>query len=271
MLLFFDIDGTLIDDRTHQVPASVKPALEEASARGHRIVINTGRTLCNMDERLDALPIDGWIMGCGTRIVWEGETLQSMEHSPQETMKLRDVFLRLRIPTVYECDTAMYFDPAGPSHEAIEGFSRFALGRGIARDIREGDAEFRAVKMFCFPEKDEDIQHLERETAALGMPYTGIQRAPIGWEIVPAGYSKGQGIDMLREKLGLPFEACFAFGDSSNDLTMLRHVKHSIAMGNAEEAVKAVCSYVTARPGEDGIEKALRHFGLIGEKRRTDA
>ena len=117
--------------------------------------------------------------------------------------------------------------------------------------------------MFCFSEKTETVREMERRTAALGMPYKAIDRGETGWEAVPAGCSKGKGIDMLRERLGVPFEDCYAFGDSNNDVTMLRHVRHSVAMGNSPEAVRAICSYVTARPGEDGIEKALRHFGLI--------
>ena len=44
---------------------------------------------------------------------------------------------------------------------------------------------------------------------------------------------------------------------------MLAHVSHSIAMGSADEDVKAACSYVTARPEEDGIALAMKHFGII--------
>ncbi|MBR5111620.1 MAG: HAD-IIB family hydrolase, partial [Clostridia bacterium] len=52
MLLFFDIDGTLFDD-SRKLPASVLPALEKAHENGHLLFINTGRTLCNLDHRLD--------------------------------------------------------------------------------------------------------------------------------------------------------------------------------------------------------------------------
>ena len=55
----------------------------------------------------------------------------------------------------------------------------------------------------------------------------------------------------------------FAFGDSNNDLTMFAHAGCSIAMGNAPDSVKARCTYVTARPEDDGIVKAMKHFGLI--------
>lgn len=261
MLLFFDIDGTIFDD-DRNLPASVKPAMEAARRNGHRIIINTGRTLCNLDHRLDDFPLDGWIMGCGTRLTWHGETLRSMEHSPEDSLRLRDLFRELKMPVVYECDTAMYFDPENSGHAAVNRFREWAETHGICRDIAENDPEFRAVKMFGFA-KEQEIGRMKKRTAEAGMPYTAINRWPEGWEIVPEGFSKGIGIDILCGMLGEKNENCYAFGDSRNDMTMLEHVGHSIAMGNATDDVKAACSWVTDRPENDGIEKAMRHFGLI--------
>ena len=260
-MLFFDIDGTIFDDR-RQLPASVKPAMEAARRNGHQLIINTGRTLCNMDHRLDDFPLDGWIMGCGTRVIHHGDTLQRMEYTPEESQRLRKVFLELEMPVVYECDTAMYFDPDNAAHPAVAGFRDWAAGHGIFREITEDDPEFRAVKMFCFASPDR-IARMEKKTAEAGMPYTAINRWPEGWELVPEGYSKGKGIDLLREKLGVSRADCYAFGDSRNDLTMLEHAGCSIAMGNATDDVKAACTYVTDLPENDGIEKAMKHFGLI--------
>ena len=260
-LLFFDIDGTIFDDM-RRLPATVKPAMEAAHRNGHMLFINTGRTLCNMDRRLDGFPLDGWIMGCGTRIICRGETLQSMEYGPEESLRLRRIFLDLEIPLVFECDTAMYFDLQNAAHPAIAGFRKWAEQYGICRDVRENDPEFRAVKMFCFADRAK-IGEAEKRTAAAGMPYTAISRGQDRWEVVPSGYSKGKGMDILREHLGVKRENCYAFGDSRNDLTMLEHAGCGIAMGNAEEEVKAVCSYVTGRPENDGIEKAMKYFGLI--------
>ena len=262
MLLFFDIDGTLFDDE-RRMPASVRPALEQARQNGHSLFVNTGRTLCNMDRRLDGFPFDGWIMGCGTRILLRGKTLQAMEYDPDSSLKLLNLFRTLLMPAVYECDTAMYFDPEGAPLPAVPYFRRFAEDHGLARDITEGDPEFRIVKMFVFSDRPEPVQHLCSETGRLGMPYTAIDRGKGGWEIIPAGYSKASGIDRICRELGATTEECFAFGDSRNDLSMLLHVKYSIAMGNAPDDVKAQCFHVTERPENDGIAVAMKHFGLI--------
>ena len=264
MLLFFDIDGTLFDD-SRKLPASVLPAMEKAHENGHLLFINTGRTLCNKDRRLDGFPLDGWIMGCGTRIIFRGKTLQSMEYDPAQSLRLRQIILDLDLPVTYECDTAMYFDPLAPYHPAVSVFREFARSQGTERDLSDADPEFRIVKMFCFADTRDRIDRLEKAAAAIGMPYTAIDRGNGGWEMTPSAFSKGTGIDMIRQKLDIPFEDTLAFGDSTNDMTMFEHVKHSIAMGNASDDVKAACTWVTALPEEDGIKKAMIRFGIIAD------
>lgn len=54
-----------------------------------------------------------------------------------------------------------------------------------------------------------------------------------------------------------------SFGDGGNDISMLRHAAIGVAMGQVKEDVKAAADYVTAPIDEDGISKAMKHFGII--------
>lgn len=63
--------------------------------------------------------------------------------------------------------------------------------------------------------------------------------------------------------MGESLASCYVFGDSTNDLSMLTHVKNSIAMGNSYPEILANTSYVTTPIERDGIRNALKHFGLI--------
>ena len=54
-----------------------------------------------------------------------------------------------------------------------------------------------------------------------------------------------------------------AFGDGGNDLEMLRHAAIGIAMGNADDDVKQAADYVTNDVDDEGVFKALQHFGLV--------
>ena len=58
--LFFDIDGTLISELTGDIPESAREALHSAKANGHKIFINTGRTLCSIPPVIKAFGL----MGC---------------------------------------------------------------------------------------------------------------------------------------------------------------------------------------------------------------
>lgn len=55
----------------------------------------------------------------------------------------------------------------------------------------------------------------------------------------------------------------YAIGDSQNDIEMLNCVDVGIAMGDAPEDVKSVASWITSTVEEDGVCKAMGHFGLV--------
>lgn len=82
-------------------------------------------------------------------------------------------------------------------------------------------------------------------------------------EGVPKGFSKASGIRFVCEKLGIAHENTYAFGDSVNDVEMLKYVAHGIAMGNGTEEAKQASDYVTDDIHENGIYNACRHFSLI--------
>ena len=262
-ILFFDIDGTLFTN-DFKLPATVKPALQKAREHGCKIYINTGRTLCNIDKKLQELPLDGISMGCGCRVIAEGKTLVSTERSHEESMKIVDVYRRNRIPTVYESDTGMYFDEANTDDDMIPDWRGYTDKRGLTRFVDEGD--FKAVKMFSKITDEDDVDKLIGDLKEAGFPFYPIRRSRDGYEIVPEGFTKATGIDMVRDYYGVGLEDCYVFGDSENDLSMLRHVPNSVAMGQSPEEVKSCCSYVTDTPENDGIEKALKGLGLIPGK-----
>ena len=52
-------------------------------------------------------------------------------------------------------------------------------------------------------------------------------------------------------------------GDGGNDIPMLEVAGIGVAMGNASEIVKASANFVTDTVENDGLCKALKHFGII--------
>ena len=82
-------------------------------------------------------------------------------------------------------------------------------------------------------------------------------------DVTAKGNTKQNGIDQIIRHFGIKLEETMAFGDGGNDISMLRHAGIGVAMGNAKEEVKQAADYVTASIDDDGIAKALKHFGII--------
>ena len=62
--LFFDIDGTLVSFKTHEIPVSTIEALTAAKAKGIHIFISTGRPrviINNLSALQERNLIDGYI------------------------------------------------------------------------------------------------------------------------------------------------------------------------------------------------------------------
>ena len=82
-------------------------------------------------------------------------------------------------------------------------------------------------------------------------------------DIIPANGGKDLGVAATLERLGIDASEAIAFGDGENDLSMFSAVGTSVAMGNAQDTVKAAATYVTTAVDDDGICNAAKHFGLM--------
>ena len=76
-------------------------------------------------------------------------------------------------------------------------------------------------------------------------------------DILPLGWSKGKSVEVLAEHLGIGLDEIAAFGDSENDLSMLRAVTHSVAVANATAEVKAASHWHIGACANDAVADAL--------------
>ena len=65
---------------------------------------------------------------------------------------------------------------------------------------------------------------------------------------------------IILKTVGIDRRNSVAFGDSPNDLEMLKFAGTGIAMGNAPGIVKSAADAVTASVSENGISAALRKY-----------
>ena len=89
---------------------------------------------------------------------------------------------------------------------------------------------------------------------------------PAFCDITAIGSDKGNGIRHIAKQVGFGIEETMAFGDGGNDISMIKVAGIGVAMGNANESLKPVADYITSSVDEDGVEKAMREFGVISSE-----
>ncbi len=260
-LLFFDIDGTLVtDDDRRMIPDSTRRAIAKARALGHKTFINTGRVYVNVEDEIKQIGFDGLVCGCGTHIIAEGKELFHQDFNKEKSKQIAKLCREYEFMAIFEHRDHTGYDKeiTGTDHRKIlDYFIRMDIP--IIDDIESDKFVFDKFTTWY----REGNPHVEEFKQAISGDFQCIPREMNFMELVPHGFSKATGIKYLMDYYNVPIENVFVFGDSNNDLEMLKYVPNSIAMGVCSEEVAQVASYRTDTVENDGIYKAMKHFGVI--------
>ncbi|MGN0343290.1 MAG: Cof-type HAD-IIB family hydrolase [Roseburia sp.] len=255
--VFFDIDGTLWDERGF-IPESTKEGIRKLRENGHLAFICTGRSRAFVrGEGLLELGFDGIVSGCGTMIEYQDRVILYQKQEPELMHRMACLLREHKIPVIFEGRYHLYMDEAG-SQDAYLTLVQQLMGKDLL-SVEEHLEDMEASKFSILLEDDRYLQVLP-ETE----PYfSALNHSGVCMEFVPKGFSKATGIQRTCELLGIDHENTYAFGDSVNDVDMLKYVAHGIVMGNGTDVAKAAGDYVTADLHEDGIYRGLEHYQLI--------
>lgn len=105
--------------------------------------------------------------------------------------------------------------------------------------------------------KDEIQEDLEKKIGHLIKPVTSGDNCI---DLINPKYNKGTGIKELCNLWNISLDECMTFGDSFNDIEMLKEVKYGYAMNNADDRVKKAASYVALSNDESGVLMAIKEY-----------
>lgn len=256
--LFFDIDGTLVSFKTHEIPPSTIFALTQAKANGHKVFIATGRPplIINNLGAIEHL-IDGYVTINGALCFAGGKEIRC-KNIPKDDVQtvVRDALEKsYGLIVVGEKDVAV-LDPDGEvgsifrNELAVEN-----LNQAKPLDVVLSQRILQLTAFFSADYEGELMKHIPGCTSG--------RWHPAFTDITAKGADKGEGIKAMAEHLGFDFQNTIAFGDGGNDTSMIRAAGIGIAMENALESLKQEADYTTTSVDDDGILNALRHFNLI--------
>lgn len=251
---FFDVDGTLLSHKTKRVPDSAITALEALKKQGIRCIVSTGRQIGEMDKLpMGGVTFDGYItMNGQLTLDANRRELYGMPLEGEVKEYALKLFQERKVPVILVEQGRLYVNRNCPKVTAVQT----AISSKVPP---EGEYEGAPLYQACVYITEEEKQILE--------PVAGkcvvTRWHPGGVDIIAKGGGKRTAVERYCHMQGWKPEETIAFGDSENDLEMLRFAGIGVALGNAEPEVKSAADYVTDDIDEDGLAKALRHFGLI--------
>ena len=278
--IFLDVDGTLFSPKLGDIPESANEALALARKAGHRIFLCTGRSLAEVSRYLNA-DVDGFILGAGAMIYADRKRIYDHPFPTADVTRIKKIIRRNNLGYCLEGGAGAYCDEKG--YEALLWY----FSGGV--EDRQTRIE-KCMENGTYPEKfgseeNDSIYKIcaygpdwEPEYEALGKdlesPYilTKVHEDKeehfcIG-EITDSRINKATGVEKVLEHYNAEAFQAYGFGDSANDIPMLKACGHGIAMGNGADVIKEIADYITTDILDNGIWNAFVHYGLIeGEKR----
>jgi Cof subfamily protein (haloacid dehalogenase superfamily) len=280
-LIALDMDGTLLD-RFGKISAGNQNAIQEALKQGIHVVIATGRSYPDAKRILDQAQLSLPIVGVnGATITLEDGTLLSSTPIPIATVRdLSDFLHREQVyfeiytnsgtyTTYQELDRLMLeIEQLGSTDEHLKKHyidlveqqkqqSRLICLENYQPEFWNHNLDVYKLLAFSFDAKKWetifDTLHSYPDLAISSSAEHNI-------EITHIQAQKGIGLKKFADYLRIPLTHTMAIGDNYNDVSMFQAAGVSVAMGNAHEDIKRICTKTTLTNTEDGVAYAIRNY-----------
>lgn len=252
--IFFDIDGTLVSFKTHEVPQSAKDAIHEVRQKGVKVFIATGRPLPFINN-LQEVEYDGIMSVTGACCMTaDGEIIESKPVSREDIERFIDEEAVNPMPVLFAGKDKAIGCMIDADRKSVEDVMTLLSLKVPEEHPIEKALDMEVMQVIAFFTAEE-------EPRMMNEVLTGCDAArwhPAFADCISKGTNKATGIDAICRYYGIDLQDTMAVGDGGNDIAMLQHAGMGVAMGNASDEVKAFADYITDSVDDDGVANLLR-------------
>lgn len=263
----FDMDGTLLNKQRNILPETVA-VLNKLKQQGIKVILVTGRHHSMIYPYYHQLQLNTPAICCNGSYLYDFNKQVYFDANPLTKLQAKKL---LNLINQYQVHTLIYTD----QYINYEVMDDHMLGLFEWRNTLppEQQPEFvkvdsfeelieNATDVFKFATSSQDIPVLQTFSAAVEKQgdyeceWSWVNRA----DIAAKGNSKGNGLANWAKYEGIELEQIIAFGDSYNDLSMLKMAGLGIAMGNADEEIKQQADRVIGDNNSTSIAEELNRI-----------
>ncbi|TCI21417.1 hypothetical protein EVJ34_09105 [Exiguobacterium sp. SL-9] len=207
-----------------------------------------------------------WVTGSSLETIREKMTRAGMRYVPHRiAASLGTELYQVTASGQLELDTSFSsrfpHDFSGRVHQAVERLKRVLT---IEPQMNLGTSEWMH-NYYYFGESEAEIGLIRSAARDIGIavnvsrcnPLAGDPEEAYDIDFIPQGAGKIAVVDYVCDRYSFQTEYAYAFGDSGNDLGMLRYVGNGYVLGNGTEEAKREHGRVTEGMYADGILEVL--------------
>lgn len=253
-IIFFDVDGTLTSHEDGRISNKTKEAIKILLDKGYKVVAATGRPL-SLCKEIRSLGIETLITANGAYAKHQHQVIHKVVLDSKIVQEVSAFALKENNALSFFTEE---FTMNGVKDDQILKTLKETLAITHYPSVNPLIYQ-EEVYLMCLYATDVTVQKYAKQ-----YPHLSFQRwHPFVSNVLQENVSKSIAIQQVLKFFGLKPHEAIAFGDGENDIDMLEYVGLGIAMGNGSEQLKAVADFVTKKSSEDGIDYALKKFGII--------
>lgn len=272
-LIALDMDGTVLrSDKS--VSEYTLQTFREASARGALVVPATGRIRKMLPKPVTALPFVRYaVTSNGASVI----DLKENHVIYRNLISREDSFATVKLISDYHLFSETYVDGISFAEEKMfQSLNHAEIAPwlyeylmesqifvdDLPKHIEEINRPLEKINILFVPEK---LRRTLINNLNAIAPFSLTSALDGNIEINAPTASKGDGLAFLCKTLNIRPQEVMAFGDGSNDVSMLQFAGYSFAMGNADNGIKNAAKYTAASNDDDGVARAIQTF-FINQK-----
>ncbi|MBU3874980.1 Cof-type HAD-IIB family hydrolase [Faecalicatena sp. AGMB00832] len=268
--IYLDIDGTLRDEQKG-IPKSAIWALEQCRKQNIKVIICTGRNPASIQNDVQALSLDGMISGGGCYIRYRDEILWKKYFSPRTIEYVLRQHDQGDFSLAMETETKIWMDEKAFTfyrqdiEKKLRGLNeqrknQFLIQNKIVYEanLKQYDEKVTNVHKLCMAGEKREIERIQ--FSLRGESEIGQEKLWNGrWylELLPRGCDKGKAVQKVNQRLGISKDNTISFGDSENDIAMMKETGTAVAVGSCSILVQECASSICEPVMEDGLYKEL--------------
>jgi Cof subfamily protein (haloacid dehalogenase superfamily) len=257
----------------HLVPDDNRAALERCVGNGVEVVVATGRALSTVPPEVRSIEGVRYLVCANGANIYDNATeelLHAMYLSREAVESIGDLMENAAVMKEIFWGGEPY-----TSRTAYDDLARFGVPDWFRDYVLSTRIPVDDLSAFT-REHIEQIENINFNYANYsirdflvdrlkiddGRLYTLTASLPFNIEIGGIGVDKAGAVARVAEWLGIPREQCMCFGDNNNDVSMIKWAGVGVAVADGVPAAIEAADYVTGPSSENGVARALEHFGL---------